>query len=127
MMNSTDAAAVRLEVPADPRFLTLVRLAAAGMAAQTGLTVEEVDDLKIAVDEACAVLLQPADPAAVVEVSFQEEPHRIQVEAKREMSDGPDRIDDMVRTILEATTDEHEFVRANGVSSFRLTKLVGSV
>ena len=48
---------VELRVPADPAYLAVVRTAAAGLAARLGLTRDEIEDLRIAVDEACALLL----------------------------------------------------------------------
>ena len=44
-------------VPADPAYLAVIRTAAAGLAARLDLTLDEIEDLRIAVDEACALLL----------------------------------------------------------------------
>src|SRR5918999_3786480 len=48
---------VRLVVPAAAEYLRLVRLTAAGMASRLGFTFDEVEDLRIAVDELCFHLL----------------------------------------------------------------------
>lgn len=48
---------VELRVPADPAYLAVIRTAAAGLAARLDLTLDEIEDLRIAVDEACALLL----------------------------------------------------------------------
>ena len=48
---------VELTVPADPAYLAVIRTATAGLAARLNLTLDEIEDLRIAVDEACAVLL----------------------------------------------------------------------
>jgi serine/threonine-protein kinase RsbW len=48
---------VELRVPADPAYLTVIRTASAGLAARLDLTLDEIEDLRIAVDEACALLL----------------------------------------------------------------------
>lgn len=48
---------VELRVPADPAYLAVIRTAAAGLAARLELTLDEIEDLRIAVDEACALLL----------------------------------------------------------------------
>src|ERR671933_512426 len=52
---------VRLVVPAAPEYLRLVRLTAAGMASRLGFTFDEVEDLRIAVDELCFHLLGDTD------------------------------------------------------------------
>ena len=44
---------VELIIPCDPKYVTVVRLTVAGVAARSGLTVEDIDDLKVAVSEAC--------------------------------------------------------------------------
>jgi serine/threonine-protein kinase RsbW len=49
---------IELKVPADPAYLAVIRTAAAGLAARLDLTLDEIEDLRIAVDEACAVLLE---------------------------------------------------------------------
>jgi serine/threonine-protein kinase RsbW len=51
---------VQLRVPADPAYLAVVRTATAGLAARLDLTLDEIEDLRIAVDEACSLLLPQA-------------------------------------------------------------------
>ena len=55
---------VELTVPADPAYLAVLRTASAGLAARMDLTLDEIEDLRIAVDEACALLLRPAPGTA---------------------------------------------------------------
>jgi hypothetical protein len=59
----TDPAAndVRLDVPAEPRFARVVRVAVAAAAVQQGLEVAAVEDLRIAVDESLILLLRDGD------------------------------------------------------------------
>lgn len=54
-VETTDA--VDLRVPADPAYLAVVRTATAGLATRLNLTLDEIEDLRIAVDEACSLLL----------------------------------------------------------------------
>jgi serine/threonine-protein kinase RsbW len=44
-------------VPADGSYLAVLRTATAGLAARLQFTLDEIEDLRIAVDEACAMLL----------------------------------------------------------------------
>lgn len=48
---------VQLDVPANPAYVAVVRTAAAGLAARADLTLDRIEDLRIAVDEACTLLL----------------------------------------------------------------------
>jgi serine/threonine-protein kinase RsbW len=51
---------VLLSVPADSTYLAVLRTAAAGLAARLQFALDEIEDLRIAVDEACAMLLAVA-------------------------------------------------------------------
>jgi serine/threonine-protein kinase RsbW len=48
---------VAVTVPADSAYLSVLRTATAGLAARLNFTLDEIEDLRIAVDEACAMLL----------------------------------------------------------------------
>ncbi len=60
----------RLRVPADGSYLAVLRTATSGLAARSNFTLEDIDDLRIAVDEACAILLPQAVPGAELECAF---------------------------------------------------------
>lgn len=51
---------VELSVPADPAYLGVLRTACAGLAARMDLMLDEIEDLRIAVDEAGTLLLTGA-------------------------------------------------------------------
>jgi len=48
---------VELRVPAEPAYLAVLRTATAGLAARLDFTLDEIEDLRMAVDEACAILM----------------------------------------------------------------------
>jgi serine/threonine-protein kinase RsbW len=48
---------VELKLPAQAAYLSVLRTATAGLAARLDFTLDEIEDLRIAVDEACAMLL----------------------------------------------------------------------
>jgi serine/threonine-protein kinase RsbW len=70
---------VELRVPASGAYVSVLRTAAAGMAARLDFTVDDIEDLRIAVDEACAVLIPLAETDARLTASFDLEPGRLQV------------------------------------------------
>ncbi|MDQ7907247.1 anti-sigma regulatory factor [Phytohabitans sp. ZYX-F-186] len=61
---------VLLTVPADVGFLGVLRTATAGLAARLHFALDEIEDLRIAVDEACAMLLAIASRDAELECRF---------------------------------------------------------
>jgi serine/threonine-protein kinase RsbW len=65
---------VVLVVPADGSYLAVLRTATAGLAARLQFTLDEIEDLRIAVDEACAMLLAIAVPPAELTCQFEVTP-----------------------------------------------------
>ena len=49
---------VTIKLPAAGAYLSVLRTATAGLAARLDFTLDEIEDLRIAVDEACAMLLR---------------------------------------------------------------------
>lgn len=61
---------VTIKLPAAGAYLSVLRTATAGLAARLDFTLDEIEDLRIAVDEACAMLLSQALPGADLECEF---------------------------------------------------------
>ena len=62
----SDDDVVLLAVPASGAYLGVLRTATAGLAARLQFTLDEIEDLRIAVDEACAMLLAVASDTPVL-------------------------------------------------------------
>lgn len=67
---TVDDDVVLLTVPADGGYLGVLRMATAGLAARLHFALDEIEDLRIAVDEACAMLLAVATGDAELECRF---------------------------------------------------------
>jgi serine/threonine-protein kinase RsbW len=61
---------VGVSMPAEGAYLSVLRTATAGLAARLDFTLDEIEDLRIAVDEACAMLLGQAIPGTNLECGF---------------------------------------------------------
>ena len=61
---------VTVRMPAEGAYLSVLRTATAGLAARLDFTLDEIEDLRIAVDEACAMLLSQAVPGTSLECAF---------------------------------------------------------
>jgi serine/threonine-protein kinase RsbW len=61
---------VKVTMPAEGAYLSVLRTATAGLAARLDFTLDEIEDLRIAVDEACAMLLSQAIPGTDLACTF---------------------------------------------------------
>lgn len=61
---------VTIQMPAEGAFLSVLRTATAGLAARLDFTLDEIEDLRIAVDEACGMLLTQAVPGTSLQCDF---------------------------------------------------------
>jgi hypothetical protein len=106
---------VRLTLPAVPEYARIVRLAAAGLASRLGFSYDEVEDLRIAVGEACTHLLGNDGHDGTLVVRYSLEPEAITIEAIGEFADatagGGDEVAPLSEQILAAVVDEHEIDR----------------
>ena len=73
------ADAVEIRLPADSAYLSVLRTATAGLAARLDFTLDEIEDLRIAVDEACAMLLPHAIEMAQLTCTFELGPETLDV------------------------------------------------
>lgn len=80
--------AVDIRLPADSAYLSVLRTATAGLAARLDFTLDEIEDLRIAVDEACAMLLPHAVEAASLTCRFQLLPETLEVTVTIPTRDG---------------------------------------
>jgi serine/threonine-protein kinase RsbW len=94
---------VVITLPADSAYLSVLRTATAGLAARLDFTIDEIEDLRIAVDEACAMLLPQAAPGADIACEFKLEDDSIHVGVSVLTADGqqPSR-DTFAWTVLSA-------------------------
>lgn len=122
-----DETSIHLTIPAEPDFLRLARLTAADIGSRVGLTFEEIDDLRIAVDELCFAVVDGLHGQAL-DLSFRLDDHGIAVEGTCAV--GPDaptvRPSELASTIVAAVVDEFGVASDDATRRFWLRKsLVG--
>ncbi len=59
-----------LRLPADGAYVSVIRTAASGLAARLDFTIDDIEDLRMAVSEACALVLPEADEGSDLVTSF---------------------------------------------------------
>jgi serine/threonine-protein kinase RsbW len=122
---------VRLVVPASPEYLRLVRLTAAGLASRLGFTFDEVEDLRIAVDELCFHLLgdgdgdgpdeQPAE-GRTMDLTYSAGADSITITGSTGLTGAVPEPSELSEQILDALVDEHEVSGEDGTVTFRMKK-----
>jgi hypothetical protein len=111
---------VELSFPASVDLVVLARFAAATMAARAGFDVEEIEDLRLAVDELC-VSFGPIEDSQSVRLQFKRTDHLVRIFCEFERRNPgdrdpteltpdnsvPKRADELSRQLLDALVDEH--------------------
>jgi len=118
---------IQLTAPAERGSVRLARILAAGVAADAGLSIDDTEDLRIAVSELVALLVDGLDdPSLSIEVSFVRDAGEVVIEGHRPAVAGrPDvtgDVDDLALEILRVVVDDHSFDAGASGRRFRLVK-----
>lgn len=102
---------VELDLPLSSRYASTVRAVAASVCAELGFSVDDIDDLRLGVNEAVSIL-SDVDPVADarLHISFEATEGSVVVQCSRRGVDRPvvaDDIDVLARRILDAVVDEY--------------------
>ncbi len=112
-------------VPATPAYLQVLRLVAAGLASRLAFTIDEIEDLKIAVDELSAYLTGSQGRAGAMEIAFEVEGSAITIRGTGRFDDGqPVRtnLTEFSKMILETVVDSASLEQTEGAPTFTLVK-----
>ena len=101
---------VRLVVPAGPEFVRLARVTATGLASRLGFSYDEIEDLRLAVDELCHAVIGPSGRMGIVSLRYVIEEGGLCVEGHGHFDPGgpPVALSDLAHQILSALADEHD-------------------
>jgi hypothetical protein len=115
---------VRLIVPALPEYLRLARVTAAGLAGRLGFNYDEVEDLRLAIDELCFGLTGPTGRRGTVELRYVLHDDGLVVEGQGHFVDdiAPVGLTELSQVILSALVDEHYLGSDSQGPRFRLVK-----
>ncbi len=119
---TAEADVISLTIPAALRFVRLARIAVASLARRKGMAVRTIDDLRLATDESFALLLQNADHAGSVDVTFEVDDHELAVVLVQRLAEGPvaPTAEDIVRfeVVIADLVDRFEANAEAGVIQF---------
>jgi anti-sigma regulatory factor (Ser/Thr protein kinase) len=85
-MSSRNSTQTELRIPADPQYIVVAKRVAAGMASVAGLGLEALDELNIAIAEACEHTINSAAmsgyPEATVRITFKVQEDALRVDVR---------------------------------------------
>jgi len=122
------AADVHLVVPAAPEYVHLARLTAAGLASRLGFSYDDIEDLRIAVDELCHLLLGPSDGDGTIRLAYSVEDTAMVI-----TGEGPGgapvsagalggEFAELSEQILAAVVDNYAVTSGDGLVRFRMVR-----
>ena len=123
MKNTRLVSPVELTVAAEAGLMLVVRLTTAGVVTRAGLTIDAMDNLKIAVEEACSCLIGQASSPRRLSLTYVCRDGALFIGIRgvdfTETSGGLDETElDVVRCILEALADGVTFEVRDGRIAF---------
>jgi serine/threonine-protein kinase RsbW len=112
---------VELRLPADGVYVSVVRTTTAGLAARLDFLIDDIEDLRIAVGEACAMVLPEADPDSQLVCSYFLAPGRLTVEVAVDASSpGGPEYDSFAWQVLSTMATDAEADASGGRFAVRL-------
>lgn len=115
--------AIELKVPAQQSMMLVLRLTTAGVVARAGLTVDRLDDVKLAVEEACSCLMDSENPPERICLRFSQEDGNLMIRICGDGCCDESGMDEdeanVVRCILETLVD--------GVSARKNSEGIGMI
>jgi serine/threonine-protein kinase RsbW len=113
-----------LEIPADAAYVQLARLVASGIAGRLDFNIDEIEDLRIGVDECCVALLDCSSPGSSMHLRYSWDSHEVLLQASVEAPPhtGAPEVAGITGQILAAVVDDYRLGRDGAEAFFVLRK-----
>jgi serine/threonine-protein kinase RsbW len=116
---------ISIRIPASPAYLQVIRLVAAGLATRLKFTLDDIEDLKIAVDELSAYFTGAQGRDGTIQVDFLVHDDRIEILGSGKFAPGQKVRTDLTefsQMILNTVADEATLEQLDGTPTFKLSK-----
>jgi hypothetical protein len=116
---------INIRIPASPEYIQVVRLIASGLANRLEFTLDDIEDLKIAVDELCAYLTGAQGREGEIEITFTIGDDRIEITGSGRFTAGikvRTELTQLSQMILDTVVDTATLDLDNGSPTFNLAK-----
>ena len=119
---------VRMTLPAKGRYVRVARLVASGLANELGFGVDRLDDVRLAVGEACALAVQLGATSISLAYALDDHSLGVSIEAQFDgQSDDPDNeYLALVEQVLAVAASDHQIDRQDRQMSIRVLFTDGS-
>jgi serine/threonine-protein kinase RsbW len=121
---------ITASVPAGSEYIHILRTVACGVASRLGFTIDEIDDLRLVVDEAAAQLLSVRPAGRRLELRLEPRPDGLDIMLVHEATDGlwpPANFErSMGWHVLTVLADDLDLQPDDGRPAIRMTKRVPS-
>jgi serine/threonine-protein kinase RsbW len=119
---TSDSADVELRLPADGVYASVLRTTTAALAARLDFTIDDIEDLRMAVAEAAALVLAEADPDADLTARFHLGRGTIGIEVSTEAIDDPEPdLESFAWQVLDTLATDAAITSEHGVFGVRFT------
>jgi serine/threonine-protein kinase RsbW len=117
------ASTVEVRTSASAALIPTIRAVASDLAARADFDLDAISDLRMAVDEACATLVDVAAPSSMLRCTFLVHPERIEVHAEVQAghSDAAVSTDTFGWRVLQTLADDVQALRTPGGDGTRPT------
>ncbi len=100
--------AVRLSVPAALEYVRIVRLTGSGVASRLGFDIEEIENLRVALDELASMVIDAAS-GGELEMTFSTTDTELQVSGRAPITAGVEvAVESLTAQILKAVIDDYD-------------------
>lgn len=114
--------AVHLTMPALTRHLRLARLTAAGLAGDLGFDLEAIEDLRVAVDELCAAVIDEVPADSRLTLSYRTDGDTVRIDGEVDAGGPVPELHRVAEELLGIVADEFSVDGDDGRRWFRLVK-----
>lgn len=111
---------VEFSIPPDPAYVRVARLASGDMAERAGFSIDELDDVRLAVDELCAYLIGAR--GAALQLRIQALDRTLYIEGRATCAETHVAPSKLSEALLGALVDSCTFGAQDHEVTFRMTK-----
>ncbi len=110
-MDLTGTESIRLTVPATSAAVRITRAGAAGLATRAGFTYREVEQIRLAVGEAAALLAPDTDGDGTLTVTYVMAPGELRIDLVLMGREAVSEVPDVAAAVLDNSVDDWQLTR----------------